>query len=206
MLSYWRRKQITSHSKKQIASQKGALSPESVHNITSTAPHFTKTPVDFPESPPDAMSPKQKGAELPPISQVPVMRNVAQGTIRAQSAQQTLALNSMSSVHSIPSSCFVSPQLPTASDAALQGQLLLQRQYEDKSPPELKRSLGVEGSPFLSQQQWATNPQTAIHTMQHSVPSVYAGSVAMFLKQWIILKSSTTFMFSVMRQKGRMER
>lgn len=158
-----------------IASQKGALSPESVHNITSTAPHFTKTPVDCPVSPPDIMSSKQKGAELPPISQVPVMGNVAQVTIRAQSAQQTLALNDMSSVHSIPSSCFVSPQLPTASDMAVPEQLLLQRQYEDKSPPELRRSLGVEGGPFLPQQQWATNHQTAIRTMQNSAPSVYAG-------------------------------
>lgn len=101
------------------------------------------------------------------------MQNVTHGTIRAQSAQQTLPLNEMSSVHSIPSSCFVFPQFPTAPDTALQGQLLPQRQYEDKSPPELRRCVGVEGAPFWSKQQWATNPPTGLHSMQHPVPLVY---------------------------------
>ncbi|XP_048010442.1 uncharacterized protein LOC125244397 [Megalobrama amblycephala] len=119
------------------------------------------------------MTPKQRTAELPPISHVPVMQNVVHGAIRTQSAQQTLPLNEMSSVHSIPSSCFVSPQFPTAPDTALQGQLLPQSQYEGKSPPELRRCLGVEGAPFWSKQQWATNPPTGLHSMQRPVPLVY---------------------------------
>lgn len=156
-----------------IASQKGVLSPESDHNISSTAPHITKTPVDFPESQPDIMSPKQMRTESPLISYVPLMQNVVHSAIRAQSAQQTLPLKEMSSIHSVPLSCLVSPQFPTAPDTALQGQLLQQKQYENKSPPELRRCLGVEGAPFWSKQQWATNPPTGLHSMQHAVPSVY---------------------------------
>lgn len=79
-----------------VASQKGALSPEPVLNITSTAEHFSKTSADYPESQPKLMCCGQKRSELPLISPVQVPA-VALSNTRAQPALQTLPLHDISS-------------------------------------------------------------------------------------------------------------
>lgn len=91
-----------------IALPKGELSPEPVLNITMTAEQFSKTSADYPESQPEMISSKPERIELPPISLVPVIANVAQSTIRAQSAPQTFPLQDMNSVHSMQSLCLMS--------------------------------------------------------------------------------------------------